>query len=49
MLDMAVENKEMISEVQHKYYFLECLIQLLNSCKFLTYSETSSEKLTQIV
>lgn len=34
MLDMVVENKEMISEVQHKYYFLESLIQLLNACIF---------------
>ncbi len=36
MLYMLLNNMKLVAFVHHPYYFLECLIQVVNKCKRYT-------------
>ncbi len=47
MLKMLVQNLDLLSVINHKYYFLQCLIQIVNQCISWMILEQNVEKLSQ--
>ncbi len=47
MLKMVVQNLDLLSVINHKYYFLQCLIQIVNQGSFWMILEQNVQKLGQ--